>query len=173
MSERTKKDNLGWVLDKKVKVQEIIEKIHQIFDNEKEYETVKNQIKNYLKNLKTVDKMAEEYEKMYEQFIHKQVENYQKLNKQTIQNILEYSKQIGDMNQRIKDCDFVLQNEVIKEAQHNERIAAYHHTVTEYKKEIDRLNEQIAKYQAKEETYNQLMSSKRLKLLKKIRFIKF
>ena len=173
LSERTKKDNLGWVLDKKVKVQEIIEKIHQIFDNEKEYETVKNQIKNYLKNLKTVDKMAEEYEKMYEQFIHKQVENYQKLNKQTIQNILEYSKQIGDMNQRIKDCDFVLQNEVIKEAQHNERIAAYHHTVTEYKKEIDRLNEQIAKYQAKEETYNQLMSSKRLKLLKKIRFIKF
>lgn len=173
LSERTKKDNLGWVLDKKVKVQEIIEKIHQIFEDEKEYENVKNHVKNYLKKLKTVDKMAKQYEKIYDEFIHKKVESYQKLSKQMIENILNYSKQIGDMTKRIKDCNFILQNEAIKEAQHNERIAAYHHTVTEYKKEIDRLNEEIGKYQAKEETYNQLLSSKRLKMLKKIKFIKF
>ena len=49
----------------------------------------------------------------------------------------------------------------------------YHKTVVELRKEIDRLNGRIEEYQQIEQKYNHLLSSRKLQLLKKIKFIEF
>ena len=64
VGDRVKQDKLGWVIPFDEKVDKILEKIQDIRNNRKEYNTVKNNFENY--KYKTTEQMQKEYKKMYE-----------------------------------------------------------------------------------------------------------
>ena len=104
--------------------------------------------------------MAKEYEEIYNLYIKKENSNQAKLiGTEEFKSMLKYSKEIIDREKELCDC--------------YENIERYHHTVMEYRKEIDRLNKNIEGYKVIEGKYNHLLSSRKLQLLKKIKFIEF
>ena len=64
VGDRVKQDKLGWVIPFDEKVDKILEKIQDIRNNRKEYNTIKNNFENY--KYKTTEQMQKEYKKMYE-----------------------------------------------------------------------------------------------------------
>lgn len=174
LSERTKKDNLGWVLDKNVTTEQIVEKINQIFSEPEEYQKKIESIQSYLTHLKTVEEMAKEYENLYDSYMLKQSNLQKNINREVLENLLKIKMQLLAMKEncqwKIGEYQYEL-NRVNGEYQN--RIGEYHETVIAYKAEIERLNHEIENYKKIEEQYNQLISSRKLKVLKKIKFIKY
>ena len=64
VADRLKKDKLGWIVPTDSSADTILEKIEEIKKQEQEYQKVKKNFENY--NFKTVEKMQEEYWKIYE-----------------------------------------------------------------------------------------------------------
>lgn len=85
VGERIEKNKLGWTIELDTKAREILSKIEEISKNEKEYNKIKNNFKNY--KFKTVEEMQKEYYKIYEQIENKekQVAN--------LYNLIDYQKQ--------------------------------------------------------------------------------
>ena len=73
--------------------------------------------------------------------------------------MLRYSKEVIKNEEEIKKC--------------YESMNEYHSMVMEYRKEINRLGGVIEDYKNMEQKYEHLISSRKLKLLKKIKFIEF
>ena len=173
LEERINKNGIGWLLPKQSTTEDIIEKINEIFSNESEYNSVIEKIKKYKKALRTIPNMAEEYKSIYNKFD---------------KNTKEFDAK------RLKE---ILYNSKIIIRQENEfnsiagRLEDYHFTVTEYKKEIDRLNEQVGllttevasqnweldRCHAVERDFieykNHLEGSRKMQLLRKIKFIDY
>lgn len=86
VGERIKKEKLGWTIGLDTETKEILNKIEQIVNNDKEYNKVKNNFKKY--KFKTVEEMQKEYCKIYSTVSDKEVKvantydliNYQKQN---------------------------------------------------------------------------------------------
>ena len=159
LAERISKNDFGWILDRDAKFEDILNKLDNIFQNSEEYESKVENIKKYLKSLITVEEMANEYEKIYNSHISKNRKEFEIKNKEEFKFMLKYSKEIIERENELCDC--------------YANIERYHHTVMEYRKEIDRLNKNIEGYKVIEGKYNHLLSSRKLQLLKKIKFIEF
>lgn len=160
LAERISKNNFGWLLNNNSKFEDILKKIDEIFENSDEYDSKLKNIQKYLSTIKTIKAMAKEYEEIYNSYIKKENSNQAKLiGTEEFKSMLKYSKEIIDRENELRRC--------------YENIERYHHTVMEYRKEIDRLNKNIEIYQGIEAQYNHLVSSRKLQLLKKIKFIEF
>jgi len=159
LEERINKNNLGWILDRNVTFEDVLSKIDSIFENKKEYDEKVKSIQEYVKNLKSVSEMAEEYKAIYKKYFKSESEIKEKLDKDELQAMFMYSQEI-------------IKQENEKEA-YEYSLGEYHKTVVELRKEIDRLNGKIEEYQQIEQKYNHLLSSRKLQLLKKIKFIEF
>lgn len=159
LAERISRDDLGWILERDVKFEDILAKIDAIFGNQDEYENKLTNINQYLKNLKTVEQMAEEYEEVYQLYLQEKREDFLSVNKDEFQAMLAYSKEIIERENELQRC--------------YQSMGEYHNTVMEYRSEIERLNQEIENYKAIEAKYQHLISSRKLNLLKKIKFIQF
>lgn len=106
VGDRVKQDKLGWVIPFDEKVDKILEKIQDIRNNRKEYNTVKNNFENY--KYKTTEQMQEEYRKIYE--------------KVEIKNNLVNIKTIQQLENKSNEIDF------------NYYRAMYGHVVYRYEK---------------------------------------
>lgn len=159
VSERISKDNLGWILDKNVTFEDVLDKLNKIFADEKEYNDKISNIKKYLENLKTTEEMAKEYEEIYEGYLKESKVELLPIPKESFEACLKSTREIIDREEEIKGC--------------YKSIEDYHYTVMEYRKEIERLNKNIEGYKVIEGNYNHLISSRKLKLLKKIKFIEY
>ena len=159
LAERIAKDDLGWLLDKDVKFDGILEKLNEIFENKEEYDNKISNIKKYLKNLKSVKKMCDEYEKIYNVYLKDSKTEFNQMNQDNLKNMFKFSKRIIAQEDEIRNCYKSMED--------------YHYTVMECRKEIERLNGNIQDYKVIEEKYNHLISSRKLALLKKIKFIEY
>lgn len=159
LEERINKNNIGWILDRNVTFEEILEKIDSIFENPEEYKEKLKNIKKYVKTLKTVPEMAEEYKKIYKKYFKNSLQMKEKMNKDELQAMFMYSQEIIRQEDEKESYEYAL--------------GEYHKTVVELRKEIDRLNGRIEDYKEIERKYNHLLSSRKLQLLKKIKFIEF
>lgn len=173
VSERIARDDLGWILDKDIDFAGIVQKLEEIFADETEYKKKVENIKKYLSSLKSTKEMAKEYEEIYTANWRQNEKKATPMDKAEKENMLKYSKYFFDQELEIMQCYSIIYNDNKRIEGYDQRIADYHHTVTEYRKEMDRLNQEIEKYKGIEENYNHLISSKKLNLLKKIKFIKF
>jgi len=167
VSERVQKDNLGWIIEKDSSIEQIINKINEIFENSKQYDEVLKSINYYLNNLKSVSENANEYKEIYNKLIYNK-SNFESLNKDLLKEIL---KRVTEKNITVDNSDLINQLN-IERASHNQRIVEYDTTVKLLREEIDRLNKRIGDVMKDEEKYNKILSSKRIKLLEKIKFIK-
>lgn len=159
IAERIAKYEYGWILDRDVTFADILKKLDEIFENKEDYNKKLGNIEKYLQNLKSVKEMAEEYEKIYNQYPkqNKKIEN--PINPELFLSMLKNSKDIIKQENELDRC--------------YESMEEYHYTVMEYRKEINRLNKNIEEYKKIEEQYNHLISSRKLQMLKKIKFIEF
>lgn len=157
--ERINKHNLGWIIDKTSNFENILAKLDNIFENKEEYEEKIKSIKKYVTDLKTISEMNNEYREIYQKYLNFETKMEEKLTKDEMQSMFMYSQEI-------------LKHEKEK-TKYEDELVEYHKTVVELKNEIDRLNIEIEKYQHIEEKYNHLLSSRKLQLLKKIKFIEF
>ena len=103
--------------------------------------------------------MAEEYGEIYQQYLKEERKMENPIDKNTFKSMLKYSKEIIQRENELQNC--------------YRSLTEYHDTVMEYRKEIERLNGEIENYQVIEGKYNHLISSRKLNLLKKIKFIEF
>lgn len=166
LGERIKKDDLGWVLDKNSKIEDILEKINDILErsNEKEYNNKLENIQKYVKNIKSVFENSSEYKKIYQKFIDENnlKEEFKMADKEFLKEIFKLNKISLKLKKLNED-----------KAYNNERIAEYDKTVRLLREEIDRLNKKIENISKDEEKYNKILTSRRIKFLKKIKFIKY
>ena len=166
LGERIKKDDLGWVLDKNSKIEDILEKINDILEksNEKEYNNKLENIQKYVKNIKSVSENSSEYKKIYQKFIDENnlKEEFKMADKEFLKEIFKLNKISLKLKKLNED-----------KAYNNERIAEYDKTVRLLREEIDRLNKKIENISKDEEKYNKILTSRRIKFLKKIKFIKY
>lgn len=173
LEERISKNGIGWLLSKDATTEDVENKIKDIFGNEEEYKKVLSNIKKYKNSLRTISGMVKEYEKIYSHFNKKESEIH---------------------SSELKD---ILRNSKIMIRQENEfddvagRVEDYHYTVSEYRKEIDRLNEQVGALTTEVasqnweldrchgverdfiEYKNHLEGSRKMRLLRKIKFIDY
>lgn len=159
IAERISKYEYGWILDRNVKFKDILQKLDEIFGNKEDYDKKLDNIEKYLQNLKSVKEMAKEYEEEYSKYLKENKKLETKINQELFLNMLKNSKDIIKQENELDRC--------------YESMEAYHYTVMEYRKEIDRLNKNIEEYKPIEEQYNHLISSRKLQMLKKIKFIEF
>lgn len=177
LAERVKMHNVGWVLEREVEFVQIMEVIKNIFDNPNEYNLKIKNIEDYLKSAKNTKEMANEYKEIYDaNFRNKLIDG---INGE-LRLVLEYSKQILEQEEQIiyDQEKFIEHDGLFKDYQkrveeYDGRINEYHNSVMEYRNEIDRLNIEIQNYKLMEEKYNRLITSRKLKLLKKFKFIEF
>ncbi len=120
-----------------------------------------------MNNLKSVSENANEYKEIYNKLISNK-SNFESLNKDLLKEIL---KRVPEKNVTVDNSDLINQLN-IERASHNQRIVEYDTTVKLLREEIDRLNKRIGDVMKDEEKYNKILSSKRIKLLEKIKFIK-
>jgi len=159
LAERILKYNYGWILDRDVNFEDILKKLNEIFENTEDYkEKIKN-IEKCLSSLKTVKQMCKEYEKIYKPYLKENNEVNCQIDKDLFLNMFKYTKDIMEHEKELDRC--------------YHSMGEYHNMVMEYRKEIDRLNQNIENYKAIEGAYNHLISSRKLQLLKKIKFIEF
>lgn len=159
IAERISKYEYGWILPKDVKFEDVLKKLNDIFENKEDYNKKLSNIEKYLQNLKSVREMAKEYEEVYSGYLKENQNTQIQINQELFLNILKNSKDILKQENELERC--------------YESIEEYHYTVMEYRKEIDRLNKNIEEYKKIEGQYNHLVSSRKLQMLKKIKFIEF
>ncbi len=159
LSERISKYEYGWLLDRNVGFEDILKKLDAIFENQEDYERKISNIQKYLGNLKSSKEMAEEYGEIYQRYLKEERKIENPIDKNTFKSMLKYSKEIIERENELQNC--------------YRSLTEYHDTVMEYRKEIERLNGEIENYQVIEGKYNHLISSRKLNLLKKIKFIEF
>ena len=159
LAERIRKNNCGWILDRDSKFEDILKKVDEIFENEDEYKEKINGIEKYLQNMKSAKDMAKEYEEIYSEYLKQKNKMNKEIDKDLFLNMLRYSKEVIKNEEEIKKC--------------YESMNEYHSMVMEYRKEINRLGGVIEDYKNMEQKYEHLISSRKLKLLKKIKFIEF
>lgn len=174
IEERVNKEKLGWLLSKDATADDVIQKLNEIFADEDGYNSVVENIKKYANSLRTVDDMSKEYQKLYSGFEKKQSElRNSNLLKDLILNskvVISQKEQIAELKGRMQD---------------------YHYTVTDCRKEIDRLNEQVGALTTERalqdweldrchgverdfiEYKNRLEGSRKMQLLRKIKFIDY
>ncbi len=150
--DRIKENDLGWVLDRDVTFEEVLAKLDFIFEDSKEHKEKINAIKKYVKSLKTIEDMAEEYREIYDRYITNTNEKFEKLSDGEFHAMLMASQEITNYEKRIEDYEHSM--------------SEYHKTVMLLREEIDRLNKE-------NERYYHLFESRRIKLLRKIKYIKF
>lgn len=173
LEERINKNKIGWLLEQNVTIQDVENKIKDIFENEEEYENILENIKKYKNSLKTVSEMSKEYKTIYNKFDKKE----SKTNSVDLKEILRVSKIILRQENEFDDVAG--------------RVEDYHYTVSEYRKEIDRLNEQVGALTTEVasqnweldrchgverdfiEYKNHLEGSRKMRLLRKIKFIDY
>ena len=173
LEERINKNKIGWLLEQNVTIQDVENKIKDIFENEEEYENILENIKKYKNSLKTVSEMSKEYKTIYSKFDKKE----SKTNSADLKEILRVSKIILRQENEFDDVAG--------------RVEDYHYTVSEYRKEIDRLNEQVGALTTEVasqnweldrchgverdfiEYKNHLEGSRKMRLLRKIKFIDY
>ena len=173
LEERIKEDGIGWLLPKFASNEEVENKIKEIFENEDEYKKIVSNMKKYKENLRTIPEMSKYYSEIYSQFDKKQYE---------------------DHSDKIKD---ILLNSKITKMQEDEidemtdRVEDYHYTVSSYRNEIDRLNDSVGALTTEVasqnweldrchgverdfiEYKNRLEGSRKMRLLRKIKFIDY
>lgn len=159
LAERISKDDLGWILGKETTFDDVLNKLNAIFENENEYNQKIQNLKKYVKDLKSIKNMCNDYEKIYDNYLKNSNQKLDNIHKNDFKEMLQYSKRITQQENKINDLYKTIED--------------YHYTVCEYKKEINRLNENIENYKMIEEKYNHLISSRKLALLKKIKFIEY
>lgn len=159
LGERISKNNVGWILEKNSTFEDIRKKLDDIIENNQDYKEKLNNIKLYLKNLRTVDNMIAEYEEIYNKYLKQNNRNSCKIDKDLFLYMLKSSRAIIENENELEKC--------------YNSMGEYHKTVMEYRKEIDRLNQNIENYKQIEAAYNHLISSRKLQFLKKIHFIQF
>lgn len=163
LAERVEKNDLGWILDRKSTYQDVLEKLNCIFEDKTEYnEKIKN-IEKYVKSLKTVSEMAEEYYKIYEPYLENKNRKTESLSNDEFQTMLVASQEIINLENDLEDA---IEDRRKTLVEYNTRVEEYHKTVVLLREEIDRLNKE-------NEKYYHLFSSRRIQLLKKIKYIKF
>ena len=173
LEERINKNKIGWLLEQNATIQDVENKIKDIFENKEEYENILENIKKYKNSLKTVSEMSKEYKTIYNKFDKKE----SKTNSVDLKEILRVSKIILRQENEFDDVAG--------------RVEDYHYTVSEYRKEIDRLNEQVGALTTEVasqnweldrchgverdfiEYKNHLEGSRKMRLLRKIKFIDY
>ena len=173
LEERIKENGIGWLLPKFASDEDVENKIKEIFENEEEYQKIVSNMKKYKENLRTIEEMSKYYSEIYSQFDKKQYE---------------------DHSDKIKD---ILLNSKITKMQEDEidemtdRVEDYHYTVSSYRNEIDRLNDSVGALTTEVasqnweldrchgverdfiEYKNRLEGSRKMRLLRKIKFIDY
>ena len=121
-------------------------------------------IQKYVKNIKSVSENSSEYKKIYQKFIDENnlKEEFKMADKEFLKEIFKLNKISLKLKKLNED-----------KAYNNERIAEYDKTVRLLREEIDRLNKKIENISKDEEKYNKILTSRRIKFLKKIKFIKY
>ena len=173
LEERISSNKIGWLLPKNSTTEQVIQKIEEIFSNDSEYSLILNNIKSYKNRLRTIPEMVKEYENIYTDFKKRDITNHSKELKEILLSskiIIRQESEFDSVSCRVED---------------------YHYTVSEYRKEIDRLNEQVGaltteralqdceldRCHAVERDYieykNHLEGSRKLRLLRKIKFIDY
>lgn len=173
LENRIKKYGIGWLLSKDATTEDVIKKINEIFENEEEYKRVLNNIKKYNSNIITIAQMAKIYTDMYQGFKKRE----SKIHSEQLKEILYTSKIIIRQEKELQNV--------------SSRLSDYHYTVSEYHKEIDRLNEQVGALTTERalqdweldrchgierefiEYKNHLECSRKMRLLRKIKFIDY
>ena len=173
LEERIKESEIGWLLPKFASNEDVENKIKEIFENEEEYNRVVLNMKKYKENLRTIPEMSKYYVEMYNQFNKNKSEDHSN----EIKEIL--------LNSKITK----MQEDEIDEM--TERVEDYHYTVFSYKDEIDRLNESVGALTTEVasqnweldrchgverdfiEYKNRLEGSRKMRLLRKIKFIDY
>lgn len=173
LENRIKKDKIGWLLSKCATTEDVINKLMEIFQNEEEYNLVLSNIKKYKSQIRTTAEMAKVYVDMYKCFKKRE----SKVNLEELKEVLYTSKIIIRQENELKRV--------------SSRLSDYHYTVSEYQKEIDRLNEQVGALTTERalqdweldrchgierefiEYKNHLEGSRKMRLLRKIKFIDY
>ena len=173
LEERIKESGIGWLLPKFASNEDVENKIKEIFENEEEYNKIVSNMKKYKENLRTISEMAKYYSKIYSGFVKTGSQDHSK----EIKEIL--------LNSKITK----MQEDEIDEM--TERVEDYHYTVVSYKNEIDRLNESVGSLTTEVasqnweldrchgverdfiEYKNRLEGSRKMRLLRKIKFIDY
>lgn len=150
--DRIKENNLGWILDRKSTFDEILEKIDAVLLNRREYKEKLDSIHKYVKSLKTIKEMIKEYDNIYSKYLSNKNFKKESLSNGEFHTMLMATQEIQKLEDTIDN-----QKSEIKE---------YHKTVLLLREEIDRLNKE-------NEKYYHLFESRRIKLLRKIKYIKF
>lgn len=173
LEERVKKNGIGWLLPKDASNEAVVEKIKEAFENKEEYEQIVNNMKKYNSNLRTIPDMAKDYADIYKQFT--KLDN------------TDHSDEIRDILLSTKTI-FAQENEIDELVG---RVRDYHYTVFAYKDEIERLNESVGALTTERalqdceldrthgiereyiEYKNRLEGSRKMRLLRKIKFIDY
>lgn len=173
LEERIKESGIGWLLPKFASNEDVENKIKEIFENEEEYKKIVSNMKKYKDNLRTIPEMSKYYSEIYSKFDKKQYEDHS----DKIKDIL--------LNSKITK----MQEDEIDEM--TERVEDYHYTVSSYRNEIDRLNSSVGALTTEVasqnweldrchgverdfiEYKNRLEGSRKMRLLRKIKFIDY
>ena len=173
LGDRINKEGIGWLLPKDATTEDVVNKLNEIFENEEEYNKVLNNMKKYNNSLRTIKEMSKYYIDLYKDF----------------------TKTSNDPH--IEELKEIIYTSKIIVRQENEfeevlsHLSDYHYTVSEYRKEIDRLNEQVGALTTERalqdweldrchgverdfiEYKNHLEGSRKMRLLRKIKFIDY
>ena len=173
LENRINENGIGWLISKDSTIDDVIDKLNEIFENEEEYNKVLNNIKKYNSNIRTIAEMSKFYLQVYSQFEKISSEEHST----ELKEVLYFSKIIIKQENELEDI--------------SSRLSDYHYTVSEYHKEIDRLNEQVGALTAERdlqnweldrchgverefiEYKNHLEGSRKMRLLRKIKFIDY
>ena len=157
--ERIKNNNLGWLLNLNVSFEEILEVINIIDDNPTEYNEKIESIKKYINTIRSKADMSEEYLDIYNTYWNKEKSLTEKISNDEFHTMLMNSQDILNYEKRIEEYEHSL--------------SEYHKTVMLLREEIERIDKEKTNLRIENDNFNRLFESKRIKLLRKIKYIKY